>query len=182
MRVVVPMATGFEEIEALTIIDVLRRGGVAVDVVALGSERRVVGSKGVAVEADLLWEQVAGNSYAGVVLPGGGVGTENLMADERVLEMVREFSADEDKIVAAICAAPMVLAKAGVLEGVRATCYPSCAEVLGASYDEAPVIADGNIITSQGPATAMLFALVVLQHLAGYETAQRVADGLLFAF
>lgn len=181
MRVVVPMATGFEEIETLTIIDVLRRGGVAVASAALGGELRVVGSKGVAVEADYLWDQLDSSSYTGIVLPGGGVGTENLMADERVLEMVREFDAEE-KIVAAICAAPMVLAKAGILEGCRATCYPSCAEALGESYDDVPVIADGNIITSQGPATAMLFSLVVLQHLAGEDCAQRVAAGLLFDF
>jgi 4-methyl-5(b-hydroxyethyl)-thiazole monophosphate biosynthesis len=84
--------------------------------------------------------------------------------------------------VTAICAAPTVLAKAGVLNGRRATCYPACAEALGEAYDQAPVIADGSFITSQGPGTAMLFALVLVQHFAGDETARKVADGLLTTF
>ena len=104
-----------------------------------------------------------------------------MAADARVLDAVRSFDKD-GKFVTALCAAPTVLAIAGVLKDRRATCYPTCAAELGESYDNAPVIADGNIITSQGPGTAMLFALVLVQQFAGDEVAHRVAGGLLTTF
>ena len=181
MRVLVPLADGLEEIEAVTLIDVLRRGGIEVVSAALGNDRAVVGSRDVTVLADIVWDELEIDSFGAIVLPGGGLGTENLAADQRVLATIRAF-AESDKFVAAICAAPTVLAQAGVLKGRRATCYPACAEALGKSYDGVPVIADGHIITSQGPGTAMLFALVLVQHFAGEETARKVADGLLVTF
>ena len=164
MRVLVPLADGVEEIEAVTVIDVLRRGGIEVVSAALGNDRSVAGSRDVVLLADTVWDELEIDSFGAIVLPGGGLGTENLAADQRVLATLRAF-AESDKFVAAICAAPTVLAQAGVLKGRRATCYPACAEALGKAYDEAPVIADGHIITSQGPGTAMLFALVLVQHL-----------------
>ncbi|HRT29231.1 MAG TPA: DJ-1/PfpI family protein [Kiritimatiellia bacterium] len=181
MRVLVPLADGVEEIEAVTVIDVLRRGGIEVVSAALGHDRSVAGSRDVVLLADTVWDELEIDSFGAIVLPGGGLGTENLAADQRVLATLRAF-AESDKFVAAICAAPTVLAQAGVLKGRRATCYPACAEALGKAYDEAPVIADGHIITSQGPGTAMLFALVLVRHFADEETARKVADGLLVAF
>ncbi|MDD4101270.1 MAG: DJ-1/PfpI family protein [Kiritimatiellae bacterium] len=179
MRVLVPLADGLEEIEAVTIIDVLRRGGLDVVSAALGRDRSVCGSRGVTILADALWPDTA--EFDAFVLPGGGKGTENLAADERVLETLRNFD-EEGKYVAAICAAPTVLAAAGLLQSRRATCYPACAAELGEAYDNVPVVADGNIITGQGPGSAMLFALVLITHFVDEETARSVAEGLLFSF
>ena len=181
MRVLIPLADGVEELEAVTLIDVLRRSGVQVTSAALKDDLTVRGSRGVCVLADEAWSSLDLSSFDALVLPGGGKGTEALAADARVVDAVRSF-AESDKLVAAICAAPTVLAKAGVLKHCRATCYPTCAEALGASYDDAPVIADGNIITSQGPGTALLFSLVLIKHLVGEQAAQQVADGLLTSF
>jgi len=181
MRVLVPLADGLEELEAVTILDVLRRGGIETVGAALGESLQVQGSRGVKLLADAVWDNLDLESFDALVLPGGGKGTEALAADERVLDAVRAFDV-AGRFVAAICAAPTVLAVAGVLEGRRATCYPSCAPQLGAAFDDAPVIADGNIITSQGPGTAMLFALVLVRHFADEKTARRVADGLLTHF
>jgi DJ-1 family protein len=181
MRVLIPLADGVEELEAVTLIDVLRRGGIDVVSVALGSELAVRGSRGVTLLADALWETLDIDSFDAITLPGGGEGTENLSDDPRIIETVQEFD-NAGKFVTAICAAPTVLAQADILGDRRATCYPACAEILGESYDDAPVIADGNIITSQGPGTAMLFALVLVRHFAGDETAHSVASGLLASF
>lgn len=181
MRVLIPLADGVEELEAVTVIDVLRRGGVEVTSAALGKTLPVKGSRGVVVLADAVWDALDTAAFDALVLPGGGKGTEALLADTRVIEAVQAFDG-EGKYVAALCAAPTVLAAAGILEDRKATCYPTCAEELGRSYDNAPVIADGNVITSQGPGTAMLFALVLVQHFAGDEAARRVADGLLTQF
>jgi 4-methyl-5(b-hydroxyethyl)-thiazole monophosphate biosynthesis len=181
MRVLIPLADGVEEIEAVTVIDVLRRGGVEVTSAALGSTLTVAGSRGIALLADASWAALDIGAFDALVLPGGGKGTDHLLADKRVLDAVRAFDA-AGKYVTAICAAPTVLAAAGILKGRRATCYPTCAGQLGESYDDAPVIADGNLITSQGPGTAMLFALVLVQHFAGDEAAHTVAEGLLTQF
>lgn len=181
IRVLVPLADGVEEIEAVTIIDVLRRGGVETVSAALGGELAVSGSRGVTLCADAVWDELDIDSFGAITLPGGGQGTENLAADERIIETVRAFD-DAGKFVTAICAAPTVLARAGVIGERRATCYPACAGELGMSYDNAPVIADGTLITSQGPGTAMLFALVLVQHFAGDEKAREVAGGLLTSF
>lgn len=182
MRVLIPLAEGLEELEAVTLIDVLRRGGLEVVSAAIGTERAVHGSRGVTLLADTLWADLGARPFDALVLPGGGKGTENLAADPRVIETVQAFNAS-GRLVAAICAAPIVLAAAGVLAGRKATCYPTCADELGDAYDPAaPVIADGNIITSRGPGTAMLFALVLIRHLVGEETARRVAEGLLADF
>lgn len=181
MRVLVPLADGMEELEAVTIIDVLRRGGIEVVSAALGTDVAVGGSRGVTVLADALWDSLDIDSFDAITLPGGGKGTENLAADSRVIEAVREFD-QAGKFVTAICAAPIVLAQAGILRDRKATCYPACAEMLGESYDDVPVIADGNLITSQGPGTAMLFALVLVRHFTDGDTARGVAAGLLTSF
>lgn len=178
MRVLIPLADGVEELEAVTLIDVLRRGGIDVVSAAIGDNRTVQGSRGVKLLADAMWPDLELDTFEAIVLPGGGKGTENLAADSRVIETVQAFD-QAGKFVTAICAAPTVLAAAGILHGRRATCYPTCAQALGRAYDNAPVIADGNVITSQGPGTAMLFALVLIRHFVGTEHAQSVARSLL---
>jgi 4-methyl-5(b-hydroxyethyl)-thiazole monophosphate biosynthesis len=181
MRVLIPLADGVEELEAVTLLDVLRRGGLSVTSASLTESLSVKGSRGVTLLADATWSALDPDGFDALVLPGGGRGTERLAADKRLLDALRSFN-ESNKLVAAICAAPTVLAKAGLLANCRATCYPTCADELGSSYDNAPVVADGNIITSQGPGTSLLFALVLVQHLTNEETAQRVANGLLTPF
>ncbi len=177
MPVLIPLAEGVEPLEAVTIIDVLRRAAIRVTTVSLTDHVTIHAAHGIKLAADTTWAAINLAEFGAIVLPGGK-GTEVLKADTRVLDAVRQF-AEEGRHVAAICAAPTVLAKAGVLEGRTATCYPTCAEELGAAYENAPVIADENIITSQGPGTALLFALVLVQHFKGEEAANTVADEML---
>lgn len=185
MRIFIPLAKGFEEVEALTVADVMRRGLVEVVLVSLTPEKKVEGAHGITVLADATMDEIEAqiNSFDAIVLPGGGGGTDVMMRDLRLLSIIKKFKR-EGKFLCAICAAPMVLAKAGVLEGCRATCYPapSCIEALNGAYDEAPVIVDGNIVTGSGPGTAMLFALVALSCFSGEPVARRVAEGMLSSF
>lgn len=182
-KVIVLLAEGFEEIEALTVVDILRRGGVDVVTAALRNGLEpVLGSRGISVVPDASLPKLSdAYGFDAVVLPGGLVGMQNLCADKAVLDLLRKMD-DAGKIVAAICAAPIVLATAGVFRGRRFTCYPTCeAGLEGGLYtDEADVIVDGTLITSRGPATAMAFALKLLEAISGEEVAKRVSDGLLF--
>ena len=178
MPVLIPLADGVEPMEAVTIIDVLRRAKIRVTTVSLTERITIHAAHGIKLAADATWETINLADFGAIVLPGGGKGTDILKADTRVLDAVRLF-AEEGRHVAAICAGPTVLAKAGVLNGRTATCYPTCAEELGKAYENAPVIADENIITSQGPGTALLFALVLVQHFKGEEEAHAVADAML---
>ena len=181
MKIVVPFAEGVEPLEAVTIVDVLRRADMDVTTVSLTDRDVVHAAHRMTLVADALWSAINLDAFGAIVLPGGGKGTENLLADNRVLRAVQRF-AESGRLVAALCAAPTVLAAAGILEGRRATCFPTCAHLLGESYDDVPVVADGTIITSQGPGTAMLFALVLVQQIRGDEVARAVADRLLTTF
>lgn len=178
MPVLIPLPDGVEPMEAVTIIDVLRRAAIRVTTVSLTDHVTIHAAHGIKIAADTTWSAINLDDFGAIVLPGGSKGTDILKDDTRVLDAVRQF-AKEGRHVAAICAGPTVLAKAGVLNGRTATCYPTCAEELGNSYENAPVIADENIITSQGPGTALLFALVLVQHFKGEEEALAVADAML---
>ena len=163
-----PLAEGFEEIEALTVVDVLRRAGINVDTVGvMGS--MVTGSHGVRVMTDKKILEINADEYDGIVLPGGNPGYLNLGRSSKIIEILRKFDA-EGKLIAAICAAPSVLAKAGVLEGKKATIYPGMEKELPYPRGERVVI-DGKIITSQAPGTAMEFALAIVEFLAGKDRA-----------
>lgn len=178
-RVLIPLAEGFEDIEAITIVDVLRRGEVEVVTAALGADRAVLSAHGVAMTADALFSDVSGESYDAIVLPGGGLGTDNLRNSEVVLERLRRQRAEE-RLLCAICAAPTVLVAAGVLDPeTQVTCYPTCQMDLDRPWSPAPVVQDGLFITGQAPGTAMLFALVVLQALEGEAAAHKVARGMV---
>lgn len=177
-RVLVPLTDGFEEIEAVTLIDVLRRGGVHVVAAALAPNLEVEGAHGMILHADALFAEVASAEYDALVLPGGP-GTENMRRCEALLERVRRQKA-EGRLLAAICAAPLVLAAAGVLEpGRRVTCYPSCAVGLDRPCAGVPVVVDGRLVTGQAPGAALAFALAVLGALKGEAVAKQVADGLV---
>lgn len=178
-RVLVPLAEGFEEIEAVTVVDVLRRAGCEVVTAALTSTL-VRGAHGIEVRADTELAHVDGASFDTLVLPGGQPGTRHLAADPRVLELVRKHHR-QGRTVAAICAAPSVLAKAGILEGVRATSHPSVRDQLaGAQIDGASaVVTSGAVLTSQGAGTAMEFALALVAKCVDAATAERLAKAMV---
>ncbi len=171
-------ADGFEDVEAVAIVDVLRRGGVETITASLNAEKSATSAHGIKLATDAVLSDVLANEYAAIVLPGGGVGTQNLKACAPLLERLKAQKA-AGGLVCAICAAPTVLAEAGVLDGESVTCYPSCSSEMGCRVEDVPVIADGQIITGQGPGSALLFALVVLSHLTDEQNAHNVANGIL---
>ena len=178
-KVLLPLAKGFEDLEAVSIIDILRRGGVKVTTAAIGSSREVLSAHGVLMTADELFTEAAQSDYDMIVLPGGGEGTENLKnSDELIVRLQRQQQ--EGRWLAAICAAPTVLVEAGVVEpGLRMKCYTTCQMELDRPWNPAPVVVNGNVITGQAPGSALLFALVLLKTLAGDATAQKVARGMV---
>lgn len=177
-RVVVLLADGFEEVEAMAIVDVLRRA--AIDTVIAGLHAGpVVSARKVAVLPDTVIDSVAVDAFDMIILPGGQPGADNLNADHRVGELIAAFHR-KDKLIGAICAAPYVLAGAGVLNGKRATAYPSYKNRLGtARYEETAVVEDGTVLTSRGAGTALQFGLAVVERLAGRELAHKIGDAML---
>ncbi len=177
-KVCVPLAKGFEEIEAVSLIDVMRRGGIEV-VVAGVNEELVTGANGITVKADTDIKYVLADELDMIVLPGGWEGTHMLAENERVQELLKEMKAKE-KVVGAICAAPFALKAAGVL-GSKYTCYPSVEEQIGKEgyTDKEKVVIDGNVMTSRGPGTAICFGLEIVKRLVGEETYMSLKEGLL---
>jgi len=177
-KVLVPLAHGFEEIEAVTVIDILRRAGVEVTVAGL-DKKSVKGSRGVTIVPDTDMDSVADEVFDAVILPGGLDGTMNLAQDKRVIKILRN-QAQSGRINAAICAAPIVLQEAGVLEGKDATSHPAVRDRLkGFSYREDRVVASGSLITSRGPGTAMEFAFTLVTKLVGEAAAREVNEGVM---
>lgn len=177
--VLVPLADGCEEIEAVTIIDILRRGGIDVTVAGLASGI-VNASRGVKIEPDTDLENALGRDYDMIVLPGGGGGADRLEADPRIAKLLRQMAAS-GKFTTAICAAPKVLAAAGVLDGRNATSYPGYLDEKPAKdmrYSNDAVVQDGKVITSRGPGTAMDFALKLVEVLTSAEKRREVEQGL----
>jgi 4-methyl-5(b-hydroxyethyl)-thiazole monophosphate biosynthesis len=179
-KALVFLATGFEEIEALTVVDVLRRAGVDVTVAGL-TPNVTEGKHGVKVVPDKSIDDVKVDDFDAVVAPGGNPGYKNLRKDPRVIAMVKK-AFNSNKLVAAICAGPTVLSDAGVLEGKACTIYPGMDEELekgGGKPKHDIVVVDGNIITSRGPATALPFALKLAEKLAGKQVAEAVSKKTL---
>jgi len=178
-KVLVPLAEGCEELEAVTVIDILRRAGV--EVVAAGLVPGPVrASRGVVLMPDCDLDEAMRQDYDMVVLPGGAGGAERLEADERIRALLQRMAAD-GRYTAAICAAPRVLARAGLLDSRQATAYPGHIEALqvpGLRYREAAVVCDGTVITSRGPGTALDFALTVVERLCGEAVRTRVEAAL----
>lgn len=176
-RVLVAIADGSEELEAVTVIDVLRRAGAEVTVASVADEQ-ITASRGVKLVADAVIGDCVGKTYDLIVLPGGMPGAENLRDSRELAEMLK-VQAKSGRYYAAICASPAVaLQPYGLLEGKKATCYPSLASKLG-QRQEARVVVDGNCITSQGPGTALEFGLKLAELLFGREKAQQVAEAML---
>lgn len=177
-KVLVPLAEGFEELEAVTVIDVLRRAGIEVITAGL-HPGPVPSTRKVAVIPDTTIDTTRADDFDMIILPGGQPGSDNLNADIRIDKLLKDFDS-ANKLIGAICAAPTVLASAGLLNGRQATSYPSYRERLGGAYylDRA-VVEDGKIITSKGPGTAMSFALAIVSRLAGNRAAEDVAKAML---
>ena len=179
-RIGIFMADGCEEIEGLTVVDVVRRAKMEIKMISITGKREVTSSHGVTFLADALASEVNYDELDGIVLPGGMPGTLNLGADATVNEVIHKFAA-EGKLVAAICAAPSVLGAAGILEGKRATCHPGFEEKLtGAQTSEDSVVVDGNIITSRGMGTAIPFALALTEQLVSREKAEEIKKGIIY--
>ncbi len=177
--VLVPLAQGCEELEAVTVVDLLRRAGISVVTAGLDNQP-VRASRGMVLIPDVTLADVIGQEFDMIVLPGGEPGATNLGKDERVTGLLQQM-AQAGKYTAAICAAPRVLAQSGLLEGRRATSYPGALapeSVAGLTCVDEPVVIDGRVITSRGPGTAMDFALQLIETLVGKQKRGKVEAGL----
>lgn len=179
-RVLVPLANGFEEIEAVSLIDVMRRGGI--EVVIAGVDSQIpVGANGIKVVTEVDISECQAADFDMIVLPGGYGGTMTLAQNEKVQSLIKEFDA-KDKPIGAICAAPIALDKAGVLKD-EYTCYPSVEESIQSSkFVEQTVVESKNVLTSRGPGTAICFGIYIVQKLVNKEVADSLREGLLASF
>lgn len=177
-KVAVILADGFEEVEAIAVVDVLRRAGV--ETVLAGLHNGLITSaRNVRVLTDADISTIKADDFDMLVLPGGQPGSDNLNADERVKTLLQDFSA-KAKLTGAICAAPYVLANAGLLEGKDATSHPTYKDRLGgATYKEKTVVEDGNVLTSRGAGTALCFGLAIVERLMGREKADSIKEAML---
>lgn len=179
-KLAVFFAEGYEEIEALTVVDICRRGGVETDMVSVTGEREVTGSHGICVRMDRLFEELDFEEYDMLVLPGGMPGTRNLEAHSGLMARVDEFN-EKGKYLAAICAAPSIFGHRGILKGKCACSYPSFESHLeGAKVTAGPVEGDGNVITSRGMGTAIEFGLAILGVFCGEEKAEEMAKTIVY--
>jgi protein deglycase len=178
-KAIIILADGFEEIEAITVIDILRRAGIEVIICGLDSEK-IKGSKGITVIADQVFNS-SNMDYDAIILPGGMPGAENLAKSDWVKKLLLHMN-DKGKIIAAICAAPaIVLAPLGILDNKYATCYPGMEASFSdtTDYKKDDVVIDKNLITSQGPATALKFSIAIVSALSGQAIAQKIASATL---
>ena len=178
---VIFLANGFEEIEALTVVDVLRRADLKCDMCSI-EEINVTGAHGITVRADLLISNLIEEDYDCLILPGGMPGATNLKENSEVIALVKSFNKAE-KLVAAICAAPIVLKEAIIIKGRKITSFPGLKpELMGCAYQEGTVVVDDNLITSRGPATAIKFAIKLVEKLLSKEVSEKLQESLLVNF
>ncbi len=180
-KVLIFMAEGHEEIEALTVVDILRRAGIEIYMVSITGNKKVPGAHGITTYCDKLIETVNFDAADMLVLPGGMPGTLNLALCEPLMDQIHGFNTSK-KGLAAICAAPTVFGKAGILKGRKATCYPGMEkDLLGADVSTDDVCHDGHIITSRGMGTAIPFALEIVKTLAGNDEAEQLAKSIVYS-
>lgn len=182
MNVIVFLAKGFEEVEALTVVDYLRRvDSIIVDTVSIEEGLQVVGDHNIEVKADMHIDQLDSiDLYDAVVIPGGLAGTINLRDHPGVIKIVEKFNAQE-KLVAAICAGPMVLEKAKIINGKNVTAYPGVdKELPNSTYKDQDVVVDGNILTGQGPSKAVEFAIEIVNYLVGEKAVKALKEDILY--
>ena len=174
------LAEGLEEVECLAVVDVLRRSGVEVTLVSVGETKEIVGSHGIRLTADALFEVTNPDQADILFLPGGMPGTKNLQAHQGLAEAIRK-AAKQGRRIAAICAAPSILGTMGLLKGRTATCYPGFVDMLeGASYTSQGVITDGNITTSRGLGYALALGLELIRLLQGPQQAERIREAVQY--
>lgn len=179
-KIAVFFGEGFEEIEALTVVDMCRRAGIDTQMAAIGSNKSVTGSHKISVGMDLTFDEVNFEELDMIVLPGGLQGTRNLEAHEGLMKQVDLF-AETGKYVAAICAAPSILGHRGILQGKRACCYPGFEEALtGAEIVYESVAVDGHVITSRGMGCSIDFALAIITALCGEDIAKEKAASVIY--
>lgn len=178
-KAVILLAEGYEEVEAMTPVDLLRRVNVDVQVVSASGEKVVKGSHQIGIETDVVLADVDINNTDLLILPGGMPGTKNLDENEAVRKLVMDFY-EKEKYVAAICAAPSVFGHLGILKGRKATCYPGFeTELEGAEYVEVPVVKDGHVITSRGVGTAVAFGLKLVEVMTDALVADTIASSII---
>ena len=179
-KVYVFLAEGFEEIEGLTVVDLLRRAKIDTEMVSVMEGRQITGSHGIKVTADSMFADVDFSDADLLVLPGGMPGTLNLGNHEGLCELLKKQYAEE-KMIAAICAAPSVFGQLGLLEGRVATCYPGFEEKLnGATVNEKTVVVDGHVVTAKGMGAAIDFSLKLIELLVDKETADAIGTGVIY--
>lgn len=180
MKAYIFLANGFEEIEAIAPIDILRRAGIEIETVSISNQKKVTGAHNIPIVADKLFSEINVAVDDFLILPGGMPGTSNLMAHKELNELLKKQH-DAGKNIAAICAAPSLLGKLGILEGKEAISYPGFEKnLLGAKISDKTVVKSGNIITGKGPGVAISFALKIVEIIRGKNMAKEVATALCF--
>ena len=180
MKIMIPLAEGFEETEAITIIDLLRRAQIEAITFSLTKEKLVKGSHDIYVQADFAINEIKKEDFSGIVLPGGMPGSIHLRDSDEIIDFINYFNS-KNLLTAAICAAPIALNKAGVLKGKSACCYPGIENQLtDVIISNDGVCIDGNIITAKGIAFTISFSLEIIKFLVGEETANKISAGILW--
>lgn len=180
MKSLIFLANGFETCEALITVDMLRRAGITIDTVTLNADKRVTSSHQVEIFADYTLDQVDPSEYDLLILPGGKVGTKNLEEDERVIDAVKNHIKN-NKLMAAICAAPSILGHLGKLREKKYTCYPTFDEAsFGGEYMDILAIKDGKLITARGMGATIEFAREIIREVAGEEVLKQVENGMQY--
>lgn len=175
------LADGFEEIEALTAVDLLRRAEIETNMVSVNGNREVTGSHGIRVAVDELLDELDFDQVKMIVLPGGMPGTKNLEASDKLMSRLDQFNREE-RYIAAICAAPSILGHRGMLKGRKACSYPTFESHLeGAAVLKEPAVCDGHIITGRGMGCSIEFALCIVRELKGSEAGNRLAESIIYS-
>ena len=179
-KVAIMLANGCEEIEALTVVDILRRAKITIDTIATMGDKTVISSHNIGILCDKLLEEINPDEYDAIVLPGGMPGSTNLFDNKTVCDAVIK-AVSNGKLVAAICAAPFILGQLGLLNGKKATCYPGFEDKLtGATITGASSVTDGNIITGKGMGAAIDFALDITSYLTDAATAEEISKSIQY--
>lgn len=174
-------AEGFEEVEALTVVDLLRRAGIGTDMISIAGTTEVEGTNGIRIIADKMLSETDFDKLDIIILPGGGLGTDNLEACDELMKQLDLFY-EQGKPIAAICAAPGILGHRGMLRGRKACSYPSREDQLeGAGISQEDAVKDGNIITGRGVGCAIAFSLLIVEHFQGRKAADDLAESIVYS-